>query len=48
LAIDPGTYYASAVITALVVMIFFILVLSFLYMLWGRRETGTTETKPKP
>jgi len=49
LAIDPGTYFTSVVMTALTVMTFFILILIFLYMIWGRREeTASTETKPKP
>jgi len=47
LAIDTGTYFTSVVITALTVMIFFILMLAFLYMIWGK-ETTPTETKPKP
>jgi hypothetical protein len=49
LAIDTGTYFTNVVITAATVMIFFILILAFLYMIWGRREeTATTEAKPKP
>jgi len=49
LAIDPGTYFTNVVITALTVMTFFILILAFLYMIWGRREETTpAETKPKP
>jgi len=47
LAIDPGTYFTSVVITVLTVMTFFILILIFLYMIWGREETTSTETKPK-
>jgi len=49
LAMDIGTYFTNVVITALTVMTFFILILVFLYMIWGRREeTATTEAKPKP
>jgi len=48
LPIDEGTYFATVVITALTIMTFFILVLAFLYMIWGREEKPTTETKPKP
>jgi len=48
MAIDPATYFENVVMTVLTVLTFFILVLAFLYMIWGRRETATTETKPKP
>jgi len=48
LAIDLGTYFTTVVITALTVITFFILILAFLYMIWGREETTTMETKPKP
>jgi len=48
LAIDAGTYFTTVVITALTVMTLFILILAFLYMIWGREETTTTETKHKP
>jgi len=48
LAIDVGTYFTTVVITALTVITFFILILAFLYMIWGREETAPTrETKPK-
>jgi hypothetical protein len=45
---DTGTYFTNVVITALTVMLFFILMLAFFYMIWGREETVPTETKPKP
>jgi len=49
LALTTEQYFTNVVITALTVMIFFILILAFLYMIWGRREeTATTEAKPKP
>jgi len=49
LAIDTGTYFTNVVMTALTVMIFFILILAFLYVIWGRREeTAPTEGKTKP
>jgi len=45
---DAGTYFANVVITALTVVTFFILILVFLYMIWGREETAPIETKTKP
>jgi uncharacterized membrane protein len=48
MAIDIGAYFTNVVITALTVIIFFILILIFLYMIWGREETTPTEIKPKP
>jgi len=45
---DTGTYFTNVVITALTVMTLFILILAFLYMIWGREETAPTETKAKP
>jgi len=47
LAIDVGTYFSTVVITAITVLTFFILVLAFLYMIWGREETTPRETKPR-
>jgi len=47
MAIDPGTYFGNVVITVLTVLTFFILVLAFLYMIWGREETTPAQTKPK-
>jgi len=48
--LDTGAYISNVVLTALTVMTFFILILAFLYMIWGREEAATkeTETKPKP
>jgi len=34
----------SVVITALSVLTFFILILTFLYMIWGKEETPEKET----
>lgn len=48
MAIDAATYFTTVVITALTVITFFILILTFLYMIWGRKETAAAETKPKP
>jgi len=45
---DPGVYFGNVVITVLTVLTFFILVLAFLYMIWGRKEAAAEETKPKP
>jgi len=45
MAIDPGAYFGNIVMTVLTVLTFFILVLAFLYMIWGREETAQTQTK---
>jgi hypothetical protein len=44
-AIGEGTYFTNVIITALTVITFFILILAFLYMIWGREETASAETK---
>jgi len=41
---SEGTYVTSVVITALTVLTFFILILAFLYMIWGREEAPEKET----
>ena len=41
---SEGSYMTSVVITALTVITFFILILAFLYMIWGRKETPEKET----
>jgi len=46
--LDTGAYISNVVLTALTVMTFFIIILAFLYMIWGREETATTETETKP
>jgi hypothetical protein len=33
------TYFTNVVITALTVITFFIIILVFLYMIWGKEET---------
>jgi len=48
LASYSGTYFETVVMTALTVITLFIIILVFLYMIWGREETAATETKPKP
>jgi uncharacterized membrane protein len=47
MAIAPGIYFGTIVMTLLTVLVFFILVLAFLYVIWGREETPQTPTKPK-
>ena len=53
MAMTTGFFFANVVITLLIVLTLFILILAFLYMIYGRRETITTtestESKaPKP
>jgi uncharacterized membrane protein len=47
MALDPGIYFGTIVMTMLTVLVFFILVLAFLYVIWGREETAQTQTKAK-
>jgi uncharacterized membrane protein len=47
MAIDPGIYFGNIVMTILTVLVFFVLVLAFLYVIWGREETAQAQTKPK-
>lgn len=47
MAIDAGIYFGTVVITMLTVLVFFILVLGFLYVIWGREETAQTQPKSK-
>ncbi len=47
MAIDPGVYFGTVVMTMLTILVFFILVLAFLYVIWGKEESGQTQTKPK-
>ncbi len=48
MAIDPGIYFGTVVMTILTVLVFFIIILAFLYIIWGKEETGQTQTQPKP
>jgi len=50
MAMDIGIYFENVFLTFLIVVTFFILILAFLYMIYGRQETTTTSTatKPKP
>ena len=36
-----ASYFTNVVITALMVITFFIIMLAFLYMIWGKEETQT-------
>jgi uncharacterized membrane protein len=47
MALDPGIYFGTIVMTLLTVLVFFILVLAFLYVIWGREETAQTQPKAK-
>ncbi len=47
MAIDPGIYFGTIIMTLLTVLVFFILVLAFLYVIWGREEAAPTQAKPK-
>jgi len=49
MAMDVGAFFDNVVITFLTVLTFLILVLVFLYMLYGREETtASATTAPKP
>lgn len=47
MATDPGAYYENVLITFLIVVSFFVLILAFLYMIYGRKETPETAAKTK-
>ncbi len=38
------SYFTNVVITALTAVTFFIIILAFLYMIWGKEETQTEKT----
>jgi uncharacterized membrane protein len=45
---DVATFYGIVLITILIVITFFVLVLTFLYMVYAREEKPTLEkSKPK-
>ena len=41
---DPGAYFETVVITALLVLTFLTIVLAFIYIIWGREESPKTQT----
>lgn len=48
MALDAGAYFENVVITFLIVLTFFILILAFLYMIYGKEEKSATAATPKP
>ncbi len=52
MAVSEGFFFQNVIITLLIVITLFILILAFLYMIYGRREatatTGGTESKTPP
>jgi len=48
MAMDIGAYFENVLMTFLTVVTFLILILAFLYMVYGREETTATTTAPKP
>ena len=49
MAMEIGAFFENVIITFILVITFIILVLAFLYMIYGREETaGTTTTAPAP
>lgn len=46
LSMDVGTFYETVLVTVLMVITFFVLILTFLYMIYAREEAPATE-KPK-
>jgi len=40
MAIDLGIYFGNVVMTILTVLVFFVLMLAFLYVIWGREEAA--------
>lgn len=49
MALDVGAYFENVVLTFLLVVTFLVLVLAFLYMMYGKEEktAATTTTAPK-
>jgi len=47
MAMDVGAYFENVVVTFLLVLTFIIIVLIFLYMMYGREETTGAATAPK-
>ena len=47
MAIDLGTYFGNLVITVLTLLVFLVVVLAFLYVIWGKEEPAQTQVKPK-
>jgi len=47
MAIEIGAYFENVVVTFIIVVTFLVLVLAFLYMIYGREETTATTTTPK-
>jgi hypothetical protein len=47
MAMEIGAFFENVVVTLLLVITFFFLILSFLYMIYGREERGSTTTAPK-
>lgn len=48
MAMTEGFFFQNVIITLLIVLTLFVLILTFLYMIYGRRETtttGSTESK---
>jgi len=48
MAMDIGAYFENVVITFVVIVTFLILILAFLYMIYGREEATAATTAPKP
>lgn len=42
MAMEVGAYFENVIITFLMVVTFFILILAFLYMIYGREEAPAT------
>jgi len=48
MAMDVGAFYTNVVITLIIVITFFFLILSFLYLIYGKEERATTAEKGTP
>lgn len=49
MVLDVGAYFENVVLTFILVVTFIVLILAFLYMIYGREETtaATATTAPK-
>ena len=44
MATDTGTYFGTVIATFLMVVTFLVLILAFLYVIYGKREAAATPT----
>ena len=48
MAMDVGAFYGNVIITLIIVVTFFFLILSFLYLIYGKEERSATPERGTP